>query len=64
MMENSEQILELKERLVGIEPLEGDPDFFNSDETYVIFYIITFICTCIYVIWSFLITSNLLEFFL
>jgi hypothetical protein len=36
MMENSEQILELKERLVGIEPLEGDPDFFNSDETYVI----------------------------
>jgi hypothetical protein len=30
MMENSEQILELKERLVGIEPLEEDPDFCNA----------------------------------
>lgn len=34
-MENSKQILELKERLEAIEPLEEEPDFFTSDETIV-----------------------------
>lgn len=63
MMENSKQILELKERLAEIDPLEEEPDFFNSDETYVIFYTITCTFICIYGLWScsVLITSKFVE---
>ncbi|XP_076109923.1 phosphatidylinositol transfer protein 3-like isoform X2 [Mytilus galloprovincialis] len=36
-MEHSKKILELKKRLVGIKPLEDEPEFFNSEETLVRF---------------------------